>query len=185
VEPDGPAAVDPVVSGSELDRANSQNGCWKASDAMKHPDLTVLLVDDSVFVRRVLGQLLKRHPRVGRVFEGSDAAEGYSLFKVCRPDVVVLDLELPDKPGLEILKLIKSAAPSCIVIVLTTLNSPEVRAECLRLGADWFLAKDPGLLTVSDVISQCRPGRNSAPSGKRRNEETKSGCPPRPQGDII
>jgi DNA-binding NarL/FixJ family response regulator len=147
---------------------------------MKDPGLTVLLVDDSVFVRRVLCGLLRRNPDIDRLFEASDAAEGYSLFKICRPDVVVLDLELPDTPGLEVLKLIKKADPSCMVIILTTLSGQEVRRECLRLGADWFLSKDPDLLTVSDAISRSRPGLIRRRSGRRRKEaKGKLGDPPR------
>src|SRR5437879_2751535 len=99
---------------------------------MNRADLTVLVVDDSLVIRRVLGRLLDRHPRIERVFEASDAAEGYSLFKVSRPDAVVLDLELPDLHGLEVLKRMKSADPSCVVIILTTVSAAEIREECLR-----------------------------------------------------
>ncbi len=123
-------------------------------------NLTVLVVDDSVVIRRVLGQLLEKHPRVERVFQASDAAEGYSLFKVCRPDAVVLDLELPDLHGMEVLKSIKSADPSCVVIVLTTIGAPDVREECLRLGANRFLNKEHGVTTVPDTIAAlCHPAR--------------------------
>jgi DNA-binding NarL/FixJ family response regulator len=124
---------------------------------MSQPELTVLLVDDSLVVRRVLGKLLDRHPRIGRVFAASDAAEGYSLFKVSRPDAVVLDLELPDLHGVEVLKQMKSADPSCIVIVLTSVAETGVRDECLRLGANRFVNKEQGLRTVPDTIATLCP----------------------------
>ena len=139
---------------------------------MKKSGLTVLLVDDSVFVRRVLSRLLGSNPRIKRLFEASDAAEGYSLFKVCRPDVVILDLELPDKHGFEILKLIKRGTPSCLVIILTSVTAPEVREEALRLGADSFLLKDTGLLRVSEMIATiCEEKLKRGRSGKDRKDK--------------
>lgn len=142
---------------------------------MKKRGLKVLLVDDSIFVRRILSRLLGRNPQIEQLFEASDAAEGYSLFKICRPDVVVLDLELPDRHGMEVLKLIKNAGPACVVIILTSLNAPEVRAECMRLGADWFLTKDPGLLTVADAIaSVSKTGRKRSRSTKGRTKKARA-----------
>jgi len=127
---------------------------------VKQAGLTVLVVDDSMVIRRVLAQLLGNHPRVGRIFEASDAAEGYSLFKIARPDAVVLDLELPDLPGLEVLRMMKSANPACVVIVLTSLIAPEVREECLRSGANWFVTKEQGVNTVANTVAAlCGPGQ--------------------------
>ena len=140
--------------------------------------LTVLVVDDSVVIRRVLGQLLEKHPRVERVFQASDAAEGYSLFKISRPDAVVLDLELPDLHGLEVLKHMKSADPACVVIVLTTLGAPDVREECLRLGANRFLNKENGVGTVPGTIAAlCPPVR--PPHADETGRKAKAGNKPR------
>src|SRR6185436_6008645 len=97
--------------------------------------ISVLVVDDSTVIRRRVRQLMEKEPRIVRLFEAGDAAEGYSLFKICRPDVVVLDLELPDLSGLDVLKSIKEAARSSVVIILTTYREPEIRNECLRRGA--------------------------------------------------
>jgi DNA-binding NarL/FixJ family response regulator len=131
---------------------------------MKQAGLTVLIVDDSMVIRRVLAQLLRKHLRIGRIFEASDAAEGYSLFKIARPDAVVLDLELPDLPGTEVLKMMKSANPACVVVILTTLAAPDVREECLRLGANWFITKEQGVNTVPNTIAAlCGPGQLPSP----------------------
>jgi DNA-binding NarL/FixJ family response regulator len=136
--------------------------------------LKVLLIDDSKVVRRILRRLLKKDARVGHLFVASNAADGYSLFKIARPDVVVLDLALPDLHGLDILKLIKRATPRCVVIVLTNCTAPEMRQECLRHGADSFLNKESDLITVPGAIpmlyeiarTRSQPERN-----KRATEE--------------
>jgi DNA-binding NarL/FixJ family response regulator len=114
--------------------------------------IKVLLIDDSKVVRRILKRLLKKDARVGHLFVASNAADGYSLFKIARPDVVVLDLKLPDLHGLDVLKMIKRATPSCVVIVLTNCTAPEMRQECLRHGADSFLNKETELITIAGAI---------------------------------
>jgi two-component system OmpR family response regulator len=123
--------------------------------------LKVLLIDDSAVVRRIMKRLLKRDSRVQHFFTAANAADGYSLFKISRPDAVVLDLKLPDLHGLEILKRIKGSAPRCVVIILTNCDKPEMREECLRHGADSFLKKEADLLRVlSAIAALCQPGRS-------------------------
>jgi DNA-binding NarL/FixJ family response regulator len=122
--------------------------------------LKVLLIDDSAVVRRIVKRLLKGDARVQHFFVAANAADGYSLFKISRPDAVVLDLNLPDLHGLEILKRIKGSAPRCVVIILTNCDAPEMRKECLRHGADSFLIKESDLLKVAAAISAlCSPVR--------------------------
>ena len=130
--------------------------------------LKVLLIDDSSVVRRIIKRLLKKESRVQHLFTAANAADGYSLFKISRPDAVVLDLKLPDLHGLEILKRIKSSAPRCVVIILTNCDKPETREECLRHGADSFLKKETDLLrVVSAIPALCQPGRGRSHSGAK------------------
>lgn len=130
--------------------------------------LKVLLIDDSAAVRRIVKRLLKGDSRVQHLFTATNAADGYSLFKISRPDAVVLDLKLPDLHGLEILKRIKSSAPRCVVIILTNCDKPEMREECLRHGADSFLKKESDLLrVVSTIPALCQPSRARAHSGAK------------------
>lgn len=127
--------------------------------------LKVLLIDDSAVVRRILKRLLKSDRRVQHFFAASNGADGYSLFKISRPDAVVLDLNLPDLHGLEILKRIKGSAPRSVVIILTNCDTAEMREECLRHGADSFLSKESGLLSVVSAIpALCRRGRGRSHS---------------------
>jgi Response regulator containing a CheY-like receiver domain and an HTH DNA-binding domain len=127
---------------------------------MSSGGLKVLLIDDSAVIHRIVKRLLKRDSRIQHFFAAANAADGYSLFKISRPDAVVLDLNLPDLHGLEILKRIKGSSPRCVVIVLTNCDLPEMRAECLRHGADSFLVKESDLLrVVSAIAALCGPAR--------------------------
>jgi DNA-binding NarL/FixJ family response regulator len=135
------------------------------------------LIDDSAVVRRIVKRLLKNDSRVQHLFTAANAADGYSLFKISRPDAVVLDLKLPDLHGLEILKRIKSSAPRCVVIILTNCDKPETREECLRHGADSFLKKETDLLrVVSAIPALCQSGRGRTRSGAKNGtaDEMKS-----------
>jgi len=141
----------------------------------RDPELKVLLIDDSAVVRRALNRKLKGDPHIQHLFEASNAADGYSLFKICRPDVVVLDLDLPDLHGLEILKKIKRRAPLCFVIILTSSDSAEMRDACISCGADSFLSKGVNVLSVVAAIPLlCRSVRSRSrveASGKRAHEK--------------
>src|SRR5215475_1443933 len=133
---------------------------------MRSGGLKVLLIDDSAVVRRIVKRLLKGDSRVRHFFVAANAADGYSLFKILRPDAVVLDLKLPDLHGLEILKRIKGSVPRCVVIILTNCDAPEMREECLRHGADSFLVKESDLLRVgSAILALCEPRRGRKHGG--------------------
>lgn len=124
--------------------------------------VTVLLIDDSAVVRRILSRALKAESYIQHLFEASNAADGYSLFKICRPDVVILDLDLPDLHGLEILKKIKRKSPLCAVIILTGSHAADMRDACLSCGADYFLSKEAKLGRVAETIGDyCRSIRTS------------------------
>jgi DNA-binding NarL/FixJ family response regulator len=130
------------------------------------PPVSVLIVDDSSMIRVALRQMMEKDPRFGRLIEATNAAEGFSLFQANQPDAVVLDLQLPDVNGLEVLKMMKAAQPSAVVVVLTGHNEPEIREECLRRGADWFIEKAPGLQTVaSSLLWLCSSRERTRSSG--------------------
>jgi DNA-binding response OmpR family regulator len=151
---------DSLARGRALVRTHYRVGRIASDGNMSSAGLKVLLIDDSAVVHRIVKRLLKRDSRVQHFFAAANAADGYSLFKISRPDAVVLDLNLPDLHGLEILKRIKGSSPRCVVIILTNCDLPEMREECLRHGADSFLIKESDLLgVVSAIAGLCRPAR--------------------------
>jgi DNA-binding NarL/FixJ family response regulator len=103
--------------------------------------VSVLVVDDSTIVRQRLCTLLSEDARVNVVGEVGGVAAAWKLFEQLRPDAVVLDLQLQDGSGIEVLQRIKKARPSCRAIILTNLCEAPFRRECLRRGADYFLHK--------------------------------------------
>ena len=117
---------------------------------------TVLLVDDSAFVRKRLCALLEDDGCVGRLMEANCALDAWLLFKLFHPDIVVLDLQLPDFNGMEVLRRIKQSSTKCVVIILSNCREPAVRDECKRHGADCFLHKATQFEKVCEFITISR-----------------------------
>ncbi|OQW99036.1 MAG: hypothetical protein BWK74_03115 [Desulfobacteraceae bacterium A6] len=103
--------------------------------------MKVLIVDDSKAVCNGLQKMLTGIPGVkisGQAYKGKDAITSISELK---PDVVILDIRLPDVSGIEVLKDIKEKKLSTKVIMLTNYPYPQYRKKCEELGADYFFDK--------------------------------------------
>ena len=99
----------------------------------------ILIVDDSFFMRnRVAGQLTRQGYET--VLAG-DGVEAVSIYRLTKPDVVLMDVTMPRKSGLQALSEIRQLDPDAKVIVLTALDQAAVATEAIRLGAKDFLAK--------------------------------------------
>ena len=105
------------------------------------PTLSVLLVEDSVPIRQRLASLFCESPRVRIVGEAGTIDEALFLIRKSPPEAVVLDLELPDGSGLELLRFLREKSPACHIIVLTTYDLTELRQYCAELGVPDFFNK--------------------------------------------
>ena len=103
---------------------------------------TVLVIDDEPPIRRLLRTTLAVQDY--RVIEAADGAEGLSLLRHERPDVLVLDLGLPDIDGLELIRKIRAESPVPIV-VLSSRDDERGKVEALDLGADDYVTKPFGM----------------------------------------
>jgi two-component system, NarL family, nitrate/nitrite response regulator NarL len=104
--------------------------------------IRVLLVDDHTLFRSGIRLLLSRQPALEVVGEAGDAAEGVKQAHALRPDVVLLDLNMPGLSGLEALRLLLQDAPSLAVIMLTVSEDAQDLAAALRAGARGYLLKN-------------------------------------------
>lgn len=100
----------------------------------------VLVVDDSPGIRSRLVSLLREVAGVATA-EASGAEEALEHLRARGADTVVLDLHMPGKNGLEIIRDLKAAEPAPMVIVLTSHPTDHHRRLCLELGADHFFDK--------------------------------------------
>ena len=102
----------------------------------------VVLVDDHTLFRKGLASLLNRDRRINVVGQAADAKEAIRVAQSLQPDVVVLDLRLPEMSGLEAGRIILQRVPGVKVIILTALESDQHVASTLAYGASGYLLKD-------------------------------------------
>ena len=109
--------------------------------------MRVLIVDDHPIVISGCRVLLESDPGV-EVFEASDSETGYSAYCVRRPDIAIIDLNLPGPSGLELVRRILQREPLAKIIIFSMNDDPAVVARVLEVGAKGYITKgdDPALL---------------------------------------
>ncbi len=104
----------------------------------------ILIVDDHEVVRLGLRSLLERYPNLRVVGEAGDVGEALQQVERHRPDVVLLDIRLPGRSGLEACRQICSLYPDTRVIMLTSYEEEELLFEAIAAGASGYLLKRVG-----------------------------------------
>jgi two-component system response regulator DevR len=107
-------------------------------------DLRILLVDDHEVVRLGLKALLGRHPRFEVIGEAGTADEAVAKARVHKPDVIVMDIRLPGRSGIEATREIVPQLPDTKVIVLTTYADDELLMDAVAAGASGYVLKQIG-----------------------------------------
>ena len=103
----------------------------------------VLLADDQKLVRSGFRMILRAEPEIDVVGEAADGAEAIALARELRPDVVLMDVRMPNVDGIEATRGIVGLSDGASrVLVLTTFDLDEYVYEALRAGASGFLLKD-------------------------------------------
>jgi DNA-binding NarL/FixJ family response regulator len=120
----------------------------------------VLVADDHAIVRDGLRALLETQPDIEVCWEAANGVEAMECVRKEKPDLVVLDLTMPEKNGLEVARFIREEAPGTAVLILTMHFSEEIAREVLRCGARGYILKsdaDTELLTAVHHVQQNRP----------------------------
>lgn len=99
----------------------------------------ILIVDDAAFIRMRVEKFLQRQGF--EVFLAEDGATGLEAFKKEKPDIVFLDVTMPDMSGLEVLKQIKELDKDAKVVMLTNIDQQDTIMETVKLGAKGFMKK--------------------------------------------
>ena len=103
--------------------------------------LRILIADDHEFARRGIRALLEGHPGWEVCGEAKDGREAVELANGTKPDVILLDIGMPNLNGLEAARQILAALPEVAILILTMQDSDQVVREVLRAGARGFLLK--------------------------------------------
>lgn len=127
------------------------------------PKIRVLLVDDHIIVRMGLAFALGNQPDMEVVAQAEDGDEALELYRVHRPDVVILDLRMPKRNGIEVLNQLRRDHQGARVLVLSNYANGDEIAGALHAGASGFLGKDAALPVLLAAIRQVRAGHEVVP----------------------
>jgi DNA-binding NarL/FixJ family response regulator len=129
------------------------NAADRASDPIR-----VALVDDHDLLRRGIKTMLESEPDIDVVGEASDGAEALPLVELTLPDVVLIDVIMPNKDGIEATKEIKDAFPNIGVVVLSGHDERQFLFDALKAGASGYVLKTANLEEVVQTVRSAAKG---------------------------
>jgi len=130
-------------------------------------DLNVLLADDHALLRRGLKEFLQdfltEDGLTPHITETASAQSAIDQIRTGTWDLVVLDLNLPDMPGLEVLRILKVLQPSLPILIVSIYAEQHYAARAIRAGALGYLTKDTGPQQLRAAVSRILQGGNYFP----------------------
>jgi two-component system chemotaxis response regulator CheB len=165
------------------------------SDSKSDSKVRVLIVDDSALMRKLLGDILSSDPRIEVVGTARDGLDGLAKVRALSPDVVTLDVEMPNKGGLEVLEELMQTNPVPVIMVSSlSQEGAQVTLKALSLGCVDFVGKPSGAISLdikevaADLIAKVIMAKSarlrSLPKAKPA-EKQKSAAPRPGRREIV
>ncbi|MGC1422280.1 MAG: response regulator transcription factor [Terracidiphilus sp.] len=120
--------------------------------------IRVLLAEDQTMLRGALAALLDLEPDITVIAQAANGREALKLACLHTPDVVITDIEMPDRTGLELADDLKHDKCSCHVIILTTFARPGYLRRALEAGARGYLLKDRPASELAEAVRRVHAG---------------------------
>jgi two-component system response regulator DesR len=120
--------------------------------------IRVLLAEDQTMLRGALAALLNLEPDISVIAQAANGRDALKLARQLAPDVVITDIEMPGRTGLELADDLKHTAPSPHVIILTTFARPGYLRRALDAGARGYLLKDRPAGELADAVRRVNAG---------------------------
>ncbi len=150
--------------------------------------IRILLADDQSLFREGLRTLLSVQPDLEVVGEAGNGEEAVRLATTLRPDVVLMDLQMPVLDGVAATRQLRTTCPACRVIVLTTFDDDEYVFEGLRAGAMGYLLKDTPSAKLAEAIRAAARGESflePSVAAKVVAEFTRLSTPSKPAASLA
>lgn len=122
--------------------------------------MRVFIADDSPLVRDRLVAMLSNLESVELVGQANNGTEAIDGVLRLRPDLVILDIRMPGRSGLDVLKTITHQPDPPRVIMLTAFPTPQYRQQCLNAGAEYFFDKAIEFDQIPEVLGQSKSAIN-------------------------
>jgi DNA-binding NarL/FixJ family response regulator len=121
--------------------------------------IRVLIADDHHLIREGIAALVSGKADITIVGEASNGQEAVRLYDELRPDVVLLDIQMPDMGGLEALESIKRDDPSARIVILTTYDGDHLASRAIAAGAQAYILKSSVRRELADTIRSVHRGQ--------------------------
>lgn len=122
--------------------------------------IRVMITDDHSLIREGLKQLLEFDGSIEIVGEASNGVECLKKLKECNPEVLLLDINMPEKNGIEVLKKMKVENIQVKVLILTVHNEMDYLMQAVDIGVDGYILKDSESSELKKAIRAVRSGEN-------------------------
>ncbi|MEQ9033427.1 MAG: protein kinase, partial [Aggregatilineales bacterium] len=139
--------------------ATSTSQLPRTQPSGKRSTLRVVLADDHTLMRRSLAGLLETHDEFLVVGEAGNGDDAISVVLNLKPDILVLDLNMPGKTGLEVLPVVRKEAPSVKVLVLTGRDEDAYIMRALRAGAHGYMLKSADETDLLEALGKVSTGQ--------------------------
>ena len=128
-------------------------------------EVRLLIVDDHAMVRSGLRYMLAKEPDLRVVGEAANGRDAQELCRDLRPDLVLMDVNLPDTDGLTVTQAVKRDHPGIGIIIVTVHENPDYLLRALRAGASGYILKDAARSEVLAAVRQALRGESPLDSG--------------------
>lgn len=126
----------------------------------KMEKINVMIVDDHSLIREGLKQLLEFDGTIKVVGEVSNGIECLEKITICNPDVLLLDINMPEMNGIEVLKKMKEDGTQIKVLILTVHNEMDYLMKAVDIGVDGYILKDSESSELKKAIRAVKDGEN-------------------------
>ncbi|MHB8620988.1 MAG: response regulator transcription factor [Chloroflexota bacterium] len=130
-----------------------------SENGSKPEPIRVLLADDHALIREAVGAALKREHDIELVGEAANGREAVEMAERCRPQVILMDLNMPDIDGIEATRTIVQRMPGVKVLILTAYAEDQYAFDAVKAGARGYVEKTAGLQALVHSIRLVHEGR--------------------------
>jgi two-component system response regulator DesR len=147
--------------------------------------IRVLIAEDQGMVRGALASLLSLEPDIEVVAQVARGDEVLAACLAARPDIALLDIEMPGKTGLEAAEELAGSLPGCRVLILTTFGRPGYLRRAMEGGASGFLLKDAPASELASAIRRALTGERVVDPGLAAAALSQGECPLTPREHEV
>ena len=138
--------------------ANTSADTLSGSATPSPRPIRILVADDHLVYRIGIRNLLALEAGFDVVGEASDGSQTIESYRKLRPDVLLLDLRMPQKSGIEVVRAIRSEFPDARILIVTSYQTEEEIFQVLRAGATGYIMKDTGRESLVEAVHSVQAG---------------------------